>query len=173
MKKATFFSLLVFCAFLNCFSQDLKQNVIASAGGVDKAGAISLEWTLGEFAVETITATKNLYTQGFHQPILMVKSFHSPPKPESSNDILSSYKILLAPNPVQSFVNVFINSKVTEKFSLTLYDMSGKKVMSKLVTGSDLSIRIEMGHYSSGIYLMDIRNDAGTMIKAFKIVKAG
>lgn len=173
MKKATFFSLLVFCDFLNGFSQDLKQNVIASAGGVDKAGAISFEWTLGEFAVETITATKNLYTQGFHQPILMVKSFHSPPRQESSNDILSSYKVLLAPNPVQSFVYVYIGSKENEKFSLTLYDMNGKKIMSKLITGSDLSVRIEMGHFSSGVYLMDIRNDAGIMIKTFKIVKAG
>lgn len=173
MKKVTFFSLLVFCAFLNSYSQDLKQNVIASAGGIDKTSTISFEWTLGEFAVETITATKNLYTQGFHQPILMVKSFHSPPKPESSNDILSSYKVLLAPNPVQSFVNVFINSKESEKFSLTLYDMSGRKILSKLVSGIDLSVRIEMGQLSSGVYLMDVRNDAGTMIKAFKIVKAG
>ena len=173
MKKATFFSLLLFCVFLKCFSQDLKQSVIASAGGVDRAGAISLEWTLGEFAVETITAAKNLYTQGFHQPILMVKSFHSPPKPELSTDILSSYKVLLAPNPVQSFVNVFINSKESEKFSLILYDMSGRKILSKLVSGIDLSVRIEMGHLSSGVYLMDVRNDTGKMIKAFKIVKAG
>jgi hypothetical protein len=80
---------------------------------------------------------------------------------------------LLAPNPVQSFVNVYISSKENEKFSLTLYDMNGRKLMAKLVSGSDLSVRVEMGHFSSGIYLMDVRNDTGTMIKAFKIVKAG
>ena len=173
MKKAIFFSLLVFFVFLNCFSQELKQNVIAPAGGIDKTSSISFEWTLGEFAVETITATKNLYTQGFHQPILMVKSFHSPPKPESLNDILSAYKVLLAPNPVQSFVNIYIGSKENEKFSLTLYDMNGRKIISRLVTGNNLTVRIEMGTFSSGVYLMDVRNDAGTMIRTFKIVKAG
>src|ERR1044071_8112875 len=89
-------------------AQDLDQNVIASAGGVDKTSKISLEWTLGEFAVETITTAKNLYTQGFHQPILTVKSYYSTPKAESSHDILSMYKVSLAPNPVQSFVNVYI-----------------------------------------------------------------
>lgn len=173
MKKVILFSLLLFIVLSNSYSQDLKQNVIASAGGIAHSDKISFEWTIGEFAVETITAAKSLYTQGFHQPILMVKSFHSPPKPELVNDLLSGYKVLLAPNPVQSFVNVYIGSKVTEKFSLTLYDMNGRKIMTKLVNGTDLSVRIEMAHFSSGVYLMDIRNDSGTMIRSFKIVKAG
>ena len=154
-------------------AQDLDQNVIASAGGVGKTSKISFEWTLGEFSVETITTARNLYTQGFHQPILMVKSFHSPPKPESVNDILSEFRVLVAPNPVQSFLNVYIRSKENEKFSLTLYDMNGRKIMTKLVSGNDLSFHIGMGHFSSGIYLMNVRNDAGTIIRTFKIVKAG
>lgn len=173
MKKGYFLSLLAFCFLQNCFSQDLKQNVIASAGGTDRTSAVSLEWTLGEFAVETITATKNLYTQGFHQPILAVRNIQFLPGSESRDDLLSSYKVLLAPNPVQSFVNVYIRSRENEKFSLTLYDMNGKRILKKLLGGSDLSVRIEMGHYSSGIYLMDIRNDTGTMIRSFKLVKAG
>ncbi len=172
MKKVILFSLFVFCVLQNSYSQDLKQNVIASAGGISNTDKISLEWTLGEFAVETITTEKNLYTQGFHQPVLMVKSFHSPPKPESIVGILSGYKILLAPNPAKSFVNVSVKAKENEKFSLALYDMSGKKILSKQVYGTDFSVRIEMGHLASGVYLMDVRNETGMTIQAFKIVKA-
>jgi len=171
MKKTSFFSLLVFCVSCFCYSQDLKQNVIASAGGVDKTEKISFEWTLGEYAVETITTAKNVYTQGFHQPVLIVKSYHSPPKPGPADNLLSGYKVLLAPNPAQSFVNVYIGAKESEKFSLSLYDMNGRKIQSKLVSGTDFSVRIEMSQLSSGIYLMYVRNDAGTMIRSFKIIK--
>lgn len=172
MKRKVFLfqGCLLFCFISK--AQNLNQNVIASAGGVDKTSKISFEWTLGEFSVETITTAKNLYTQGFHQPILMVKNFHSP-KLESSNDILSSYKVIIAPNPVQSFINVYISSKENEKFSLTLYDMNGRKIMTKLAAGKDLSVRVEMAHFSSGIYLIDVRNDTGTLMRSFKIVKAG
>lgn len=172
MKKVILFSLLHFCILFNCYSQELKQNVIASAGGISKSDKISLEWTLGEFAVETITAAKNLYTQGFHQPVLMVKSFHSPPKPVLASDLLDNYKIVLAPNPAKSFVNVYLSAKNSEKFFLSLYDMNGKEVQSKQVSGTVLSVRIEMGSLPSGIYLVNVRNDSGTMRRAFKVVKA-
>ena len=168
MKKIIFFSMLVICVLPNCYSQDLNQNVIASAGGTAKTDKISLEWTLGEFAVETITTAKNLYTQGFHQPYLAVKSFHSPPQA----DILSGYRIAITPNPASTFINVSIIAKDSEKYLLSLYDMNGKKVQAREVTGNDLFIRIEMAHLSSGIYLVDVRNDSGNMRKAFKIVKA-
>jgi Secretion system C-terminal sorting domain len=171
MKKVIFFSLLVFFGLQNCFSQDIKQNVIASAGGIAQTDKISFEWTLGEFAVETITTEKNLYTQGFHQPVLMVKSFHSPPKPELTSDLLDNYKIVLAPNPAKSFVNVHLSAKKSEKFFLSLYDMNGKEIQSRQVSGTILSVRIEMGSLPSGIYLVNVRNDSGTMRRAFKVVK--
>ncbi len=171
MKKKIFFQVLLFGVLQNCYSQDVKQNVIASAGGIAKTYSISFEWTLGEFAVESIVTAKNLYTQGFHQPLLMVKSINSPPKPELA-DVSSGYRVLLAPNPAQSFVNVYIGAKKDEKFSLSLFDMSGKKIGSKEVSGNDLSVRFEMGGFASSIYLMQVQNDAGTMLRTFKILKA-
>jgi hypothetical protein len=167
MKKTLFFSMLIICVLPNCYSQNLNPNVIASAGGIAKTDKISLEWTLGESAVETITSAKNLYTQGFHQPYLAVKSFHSPPQ----DNILLGYNIAIAPNPARSFVNVSIGAKDSEKYLLSLFDMDGKTVYARQITGNNLFIRIEMGHLPSGVYLVNVRNDSGIMRKAFKIIK--
>jgi hypothetical protein len=48
------------------FSQPFARNVISPAGDINKTEKISLEWTLGEPLVETITGKKQILTQGFH-----------------------------------------------------------------------------------------------------------
>lgn len=151
-------------------AQNLGPSIIAADGGVAKSAAISLDWTLGEFAVETISTTKNLYTQGFHQPILTVKSFHSPPQPVHVEK--SHLNIVLFPNPVQSYVTVSIGATEHQSMSLSLFDLNGKELLTRQAIGKTLSVRIEMGRYKSGVYLLDIRDKSGSMVRAFKIVKA-
>lgn len=171
MKKRIFFQVLLLCILQNCYSQDVNQNVIGSAGGSAQSENISLEWTLGELAVETITTAKNLYTQGFHQSILMVKSINPAAKLKGPDE-LSGYNVFLAPNPVQSFVNVYLGAKKDEKFSLSLYDMNGKMIHTKKVSGFSFFTRFDMEHLASGVYLMSVLNHDGILIKAFKILKA-
>ena len=77
MEKRILLFLWGIAFLLNGNSQNLKQNIIAADGGISKSGNISLEWTLGEFAIETVNAGTKLYTQGFHQPVLAVKKTSS------------------------------------------------------------------------------------------------
>lgn len=172
MRKRILLFLWGILFLFNGYSQSLKLNVIASDGGVSKIGNMSLEWTLGEFAVETISAGKNLYTQGFHQPILAVKKTNYSPVHESLVDHTNFYRVLLAPNPAKSFVNVFIAAEKNEVHLFTLFDLNGKKVLVKQGNGKDYSVRIEMEQFASGMYLLDIRDKYGVMIKSFKIIKA-
>ena len=53
-------------------SQRLSPEVLAVGGGIDKNGSLSLEWTLGEAVIETVSLSDRIYTQGFHQPMLVV-----------------------------------------------------------------------------------------------------
>lgn len=171
MKKVILLSSCVICLWPVVFSQDVRQNVIAADGGIAQGSNISLEWTLGEMSVESIISGKHLYTQGFHQPILIAKSSNDPGTPLQDR-ILSGYKVLLTPNPAQTFATVYISADVPEKFTMYLYDIGGKLISTRLASGTDLSVRIEMSSLTSGIYLMDVRNSQGQSLKAFKVVKA-
>ena len=48
-------------------AQSLSPTVIASAGGTGTAGGVTLSWTVGETAVQTLDNGTNILTQGFHQ----------------------------------------------------------------------------------------------------------
>lgn len=172
MEKRILLFLWGILFLVNGNTQTLKPSVIASDGGISSSGNISLEWTLGEFAIETVSSGKKLYTQGFHQPILAVKKSTSVSVQESLTGNADTYRVLLAPNPTRSYVNVFIASMKSEEHKFSLFDLSGKKVLTKQGNGKDYSVRIEMGHLASGMYLLDIRDKYGTMIRTFKIVKA-
>jgi hypothetical protein len=157
------------CAF--GFSQELKPTIIAAGGGSDKTTNISLDWTLGEFAVETISFGGKMYTQGFHQPILVVKSYHSPPANELITG-LTGYKVFVAPNPAQSFFNVVIEDESGNNLLVTLYDLNGKKLQTKQGSGPKYTVRMNISPYASGVYLLDIRSRTGKQIGIYKIVKA-
>lgn len=171
MKKITLFFLAWVCTFMIAKAQEFYPSVVSSGGAISKSSGMSLEWTLGEVAVETISAGKKIYTQGFHQPILNVKSFHSPPSIEVVN-ANSGLKIQLAPNPAQSFINIYVQDEINENHNFTLFDMSGRKILSRQGNGHAYVLRMELSNLASGVYLLDVRNKKGDMIRTFKIVKA-
>lgn len=130
MKK---YHLLLLLYFFNTavHSQQIDQAVIASAGSIDKATGISLEWTLGETMVETLNTKDRLITQGFHQPLLLAKKFNS-----AGNAALSDYKVTIAPNPVQSYLRVAYSIPPAKDITLILSDFTGR-IFSMQRTGEE------------------------------------
>lgn len=67
-------SLLAFLVLATVSGQDLKQQVVSSAGGYDVSGdnSISLSWTLGELVITTVESSGGdlILTQGFQQSAL-------------------------------------------------------------------------------------------------------
>jgi len=167
MKKETLLLLSGLGLSVGCFSQQLSPSVVASGGDISRSATISLEWTLGEFAVESVNSDRSLYTQGFHQPYLQVKEIHTATIATETPD----YKITIAPNPVQSVLNVNLQQFIDEKLSLTLVDLYGRRVMTKVVEGKSTSSLIDMSGMMQGIYLLEIRNAKGQLLKVFRVVK--
>ena len=69
MKKNTHLSFAFAIITTFSFAQITPStiSVISAQGGFDKTESISLEWTLGENFVETVSLENNIFTQGFHQ----------------------------------------------------------------------------------------------------------
>jgi hypothetical protein len=67
-KIITIISLLFVQFFTN--GQSLSPFVVANAGSSGNNGNISLDWTVGEPCIATLSSGNTILTQGFHQPAL-------------------------------------------------------------------------------------------------------
>lgn len=147
-------------------SQQLSPTVLAAAGDISKAAGISLEWTLGETSIESLSTADRLYTQGFHQPVLIARNFHI-----NNEQLLTGYRVTVAPNPVQSVLTATISSPFEEKVFLTLIDFSGRRYQLQTVKAKSANAKVDMSGMIAGIYLLEVRNANGQLIQSFKIIK--
>ena len=149
------------------YSQNLSPSVLASAGGSNKTNEISLDWTLGESAIETYSSANGLITEGFHQPILILTQ-----KLPNVPLLVSGYTIKVFPNPVSSTLNININSVSDRKVHIKLTDNNGRTVYSTSTYSKGSTVRIDLRNFASGLYEIIIQDFSGLTISTYKIIKA-
>ncbi len=144
-------------------SQQLERDVLSSAGNVSKTSTMQMDWTLGELCIETMSSTKGMYTQGFHQPIVVL-----------TKETLvkgKQLKITAAPNPVSTKLKVSFEAEKEESVILSVRDAGGRIVFTKTVLTTDSGIEINMSSFSQGLYILSVQMLSGEMLENFKIVK--
>lgn len=164
--KMTYFMILFGLAFsLPGWGQKLTPSVIAAEGGRARSATMTLDWTLGEYAVETLPYAGGLYTQGFHQPILTVHRFYV-----GNEELISDYAVAVAPNPVQAMLRVTIDAPTDEKVQVSLIDLLGRSRMTKETSGQGV-LQLDLSTYIPGVYLLTVKKLSGELIRTFKIIK--
>ena len=138
------------------------QSVLAAAGGVDSKQNMTLEWTLGETFVESLTTPEKWYTEGFHQPKLSAR-------PVSTS--AGGYDIKIFPNPTQELLNVFIKTPEVEDLKLTLVDVTGKTIYTQKVPSGTSEIQLRVKHLPEGMYMLSVVSTKGFRINSFKVIK--
>ena len=165
MRKSFFTVLMIFCA-VSSKAQTIEPSVLAPGGGSAKTSTVSLDWTLGEFAVESIFTAGKMYTQGFNQPYLIIRPtiVLAPDK--------NLYKIVVAPNPVQSILNFSINSLKDIMVSVSVADIQGKTLIQRKVNSVAGYLQINFQSLAKGTYILTVREAAsGHVIQSFQIIK--
>lgn len=166
MRKSFFTVLIIVCAVGSSKAQTTEPSVLASGGGSAKTSSGSLDWTLGEFAIETIFTADNMYTQGFNQPFLIVRP-SIVAKPAKS-----FYKILVAPNPVHSILNFSISSINDILVSVSVADIHGKTFVQRKVHSAGGYLQINFNSLAAGTYILTVREAAtGQLIQSNEIIK--
>ena len=66
--KTRVFILLLLFSVANCLGQQLSNQVLVPAAGTATAGVISYSQSVGETAVELMSSSDYVLTQGFQQP---------------------------------------------------------------------------------------------------------
>jgi hypothetical protein len=138
------------------------QEVIPAAGGNDSGSGGSVSYTIGQVLYSTSIAANGSVAHGVQQPyeISVVNGLE---KANGMNLICLAY-----PNPAIDLLILEVENYKSGKLTYQLYDISGKLLENKEISGSKTSIPI--GKYTSEIYFLKLtENNKET--KVFKIVK--
>jgi hypothetical protein len=146
-------------------SQSVSQEVIAFGGGSGKTDKILIDWTLGENAVETFRGPTSVYTQGFQQPSLRIAPAPTP------HSLTPALEISVAPNPVVSSLTANVRMAGNGKIELQLMDMTGKMLQHTSSVADFRPVVFNMREYATGTYFLNVSDNTGKLLKAFKIVK--
>lgn len=158
MKRISLILILVFFAL--SVSAQVKQEVIASAGGYDVNGSLSISWTLGETIIPTFTNGGLTLTHGFQQQLIITTI-------EENLEVLVNVKVF--PNPASDVVNIQFESPVDGEITLTIIDSQGRLVRRDKIESTLLEKQINMQDLPAGIYY--IRLTRGKLVNVYKVVK--
>jgi hypothetical protein len=142
----------------------VKQEVIASAGGYNKSAdnTISISWTLGETIVPTFTSQDGslILTHGFQQKLIITAV---------EETLEEMVKVNIYPNPASEIINIQFQSATDKEILLYLLDSRGGVVKTDRIEVATFEKTIDLQDVPAGIYF--IRLIKGKLINVYKVVK--
>ncbi len=151
--------LLTFILSLSTVSA--QESVNATGGNASGSGG-SLSYSVGQVVYQTHTGTNGSVAQGVQQPyeISVVTGLE---EAKGINLTVSAY-----PNPTVDFLTLEVKYLELSALSFKLYDMNGKLLQNKKITGTHTTI--VMSNLEPATYLLIVNRD-NKEVKTFKIVK--
>jgi hypothetical protein len=162
--KRNFLILLLIPFALSVGAQQIKQEVIASAGGFNVASdnSISISWTLGETIIPTFTSQDGslIITHGFQQKLIITTI---------EDNILDPVKVSVFPNPTSEMINIGFDTPTDGEISISLLNTQGKLVKTGKIEPATTQKEINMQDLPAGIYYL--RLTKGKLVNVYKVVK--
>lgn len=157
---------LIILFFLCITGLQAQESIPASGGNASGSGG-TVNYTVGQVVYTTNTGTNGSIAQGVQQPyeISVVSGIE---QAQDINLICTAY-----PNPATDFLTLKVENYDNENLSYQLFDISGKLLKNKKITGNETSI--DMSNLVSAIYFLKIVKTQGIAsqkeVKTFKIIK--
>jgi hypothetical protein len=157
--KRYIFILIAMCFALSVRAQ-VKQEVIASAGGYNVNGTLSISWTLGETIIPTFKNGDLVLTHGFQQQLIITTV-------EENLEVLVNIKVF--PNPASDVVNIRFESPLDGDIDVTILDTQGKLIKRDIIEATMVEKQINLQDVPAGIYFL--RLTKGKLVNLYKVVK--
>ena len=169
MKKSITILMGAFLLFgIAAKAQSFERYVVASAGGTyyDGVNNFEMDYTVGEFAVVTLSDANNYLTQGFQQPFV-------DPDVSVNENSFADMTISYFPNPTSGNLTLNISNTGDREFNVELFDVLGQRI--SIQTGiagynGTANVIIDMQRCITGNYYLRISNGSD-LVKNLKIVK--
>jgi hypothetical protein len=162
IRGAKILVLFLLVSWTNLLSQHLSHQVIVPVAGVVSKSNLGYSQTVGETAVEVISSSDLIFTQGFQQPSIRLLKENPPP----------GNGVKVFPNPVSDILTIELFGEKDRTFRIELVAISGIKVMSekRVFSGQFWDVmQVEVDKYSKGLYFVRIISDDGVINRTFKI----
>ncbi|MEN8203436.1 MAG: T9SS type A sorting domain-containing protein [Bacteroidota bacterium] len=160
-------TLLCGIAFLSNLAQGqftMAPSVIGSGGGYAENESISLSWTLGELAVNTLSGGDFMLTQGFQQPLTLGVGM-------IANE--ANWNISVYPNPVNDELHIRFDIPYQDGFMIEIQDVTGRlirQILHKKVNPGDILV-INTSTYPTGIYFLKVLTTDKQQIQVLNLRK--
>jgi hypothetical protein len=140
----------------------VSQAVIASSGGYNINGNMTISWTLGETVISTLQSKDKtiMLTHGFQQDLLVTAV---------EETIVEPAKIKVFPNPVGDAVYIEIEAPLDEEVGLEVFDSQGKIFRTDRIEPASRVKQINFQDVPGGIYYLRLSNGKHTNV--YKVVK--
>lgn len=148
-------------AGISAIAQSISPEVLSSAGRSFRGVSIQIDWTLGETAITSLQTPYQQITQGFHQPHHAITN----DLPEKAG------QIIVFPNPTQDVLQVEMLFIQDRHVHIQLYDVSGKLLWTREVSGQSILQEVNLSTYPNGNYLLCFSIDQNEFSQSFKIQK--
>jgi hypothetical protein len=154
--------LVLFTAMFALSLSAQKQEVIASAGGYNSAGGISISWTLGETIIPTFKAADNslILTHGFQQQLIVTTI---------EENLLELVNVTVYPNPASDVLNIKFEVPLDGAVDLYLLTQQGSLVLTDFIEATTVEKQVNMQGFPAGVYF--IRLVKGKLSNVYKVVK--
>ncbi len=170
MKKSITILMAAFLLFgiaVKAQPPSIERYVVASAGwNYYNGSTFEMDYTVGEFAVITLSDASNYLTQGFQQPFV-------DPDVSVSENALADMNISYYPNPTSGNLTLNISNAGDREFKVELFDVLGQRITTQTGVASyngTASISIDMQRCATGNYYLRISN-GNDLVKNLKILK--
>ena len=161
MKRCIFILITAFLAG-SVIAQQVKQEVIASAGGYNINSGLSISWTLGETIVPTFRTQDGtlILTHGFQQKLVWTAI---------QENLASIVNITLFPNPAGEVVNLQFDEPVDGEILVYLLDTQGRLVKTDVIGTASIEKQVNLQDLPAGVYYFKLIK--GRLSNVYKVVK--
>lgn len=150
----------LFAIQLGIFSQQINHFVISSSGNQYASNNIIFDWTLGEVFTETSVGGGFVLNQGFHQPLIEIKT--------AINQVEFS-GLNIFPNPVSDKLTLNFPDAIANKSNCVITDLQGRLYINREI--KEISTEFDFSTFSSGIYFLRIISENPLINVSQKIIK--
>jgi hypothetical protein len=144
--------------FSAMYAQTLSPEVIASGGTSLSNSSGGMEFTIGEVATASLSASGDALTQGFNQPNIVIVGVEN---------FIDVYTITMYPNPSNDFINLETNSK--DELKATVFTAHGQFIFASEVFTS--KIALDVREMANGPYMIRVTRPTGEPVKNFSVIK--
>ena len=151
-------------SWANVFSQHLSHQVLVPAAGIAISNSLSYSQTIGETAIEIISCSDYVFTQGFQQPAIEISQVIIPP----------GNGVEVYPNPAKDYIDIKLYGDVPRKFRIDIISITGRIVSSTTLSFIDSYFYIhkfDVDQLIRGLYYVKVQSMDGLISRSFKIEK--